>query len=158
MSRSILRSFISRDRIIGLVLLLLGIAGLLHTIFGEFSEGAGIGAALLPRLAFIIILAAGISFVVDRGKGYQPQGDLLTINVKSVLLFISLGLIYFILVPKIGLIVSTALYSCLMFSLLTVKPLKHWKQIIFPSAIITVLIWFVFTQLLSIVLPKPLLF
>lgn len=158
MKRGNLKDRIHRDSITGLVFLLLGIAGLLYTIFGEFSEGAGIGAHLLPRLSFILILVAGLTLILDRRKGFEPEGDLATVNVLSVLLFTGLGLIYFLLVLKIGLIVSTVLYSSTMFSLLTVKTLKHWKQIIFPSALITVVIWFVFTRVLSIILPDPLFF
>jgi len=158
MSRSSLKNLVTRDHIIGLVFLVLGIAGLLYTVLGEFSEGAGIGAHLLPRLSFLVILATGLSLLIDRGKGYQPKGDLAAVSIRSVLMFTGLGLIYFLFVLKIGLIVSTVLYSCSMFSLLTVKPLKNWKQIIFPSAMVTVVIWFAFTRVLSIVLPNPLLF
>jgi len=148
----------NRDHIIGLVFLILGVAGLLYTIFGEFSEGAGIGAHLLPRLSFLIVLAAGISLLLDKGESYQPQGDLAAVSVQSVLLFIGMGFIYFFLVLRLGLIVSTLLYSLGVFSLLTVDPLKHWKQIVLPGIFITLLIWIAFTRVLSIILPDPLLF
>jgi hypothetical protein len=158
MKPSSLQNLITRDRIIGLIFLVLGFLGLLYTVFGEFSEGAGIGAHLLPRLSFLIILAAGISLLLDKGESYQPQGDLATVSVQSVLLFVGMGLIYFLLVRRLGLIVSTLLYSLGVFSLLTVDPFKHWKQIVLPGIFITLLVWIAFTRVLSIVLPDPLLF
>jgi hypothetical protein len=148
----------TRDHIIGLVFLILGVAGFLYTVFGEFSEGAGLGAHLLPRLSFLIIVAAGISLLLDKGQGFQPRGDLEAVNVPSVLIFIGMGLIYFLLVLRLGLIVSTLLYSWGLFSLLTVEPLKHWKQVVLPGIFITLLIWIMFTRVLSIILPDPLLF
>ena len=153
-----LKKWINRDRIIGILCILAGFSGFLYTILGDFSEGAGIGAHLLPQLSFLVILATGVSLIIDRRESFQPKGDIVSVTSSSVMIFSVIGLVYFLCVLYIGLVVSTFLYSCGMFSLLTVNPRKNWKPIVIPGAIITLFIWIIFTRVLSIVLPNPILF
>ena len=154
-----IKKYVTRDHITGLILSILGIAGLLHTIFGrEWSRVAGVGTKLFPQISFSVVLIMGIAMLAEKGKGDQPKGTLSLLGVRSVLLFTLLGILYFLLILKIGLIVATVIYTFTVFSILTVNPLKRWKQIIFPSAIVTLIIWVLFNWLIELILPIPLLF
>ena len=158
MNSSPRRSFFGRERIVGIVFVGLGLGGLLQTIFGAYSAGAGVGAHLLPRIAFLIVLGAGVFLLADPRPGAAPQGQMAAVGITSVLVFTGAGFLHFLAVLRIGLVVSTLLYSLFMFALLTSRPLKNWKQVVVPSIVITALVWGGFTWLLPLVLPRPLLF
>ena len=148
---------LSRDLITGLIIVLLGIIGFLYTLFSEWGGGLK-GAKLLPQICFLVLLLMGISLLAVKGEGEQPKGVLALMNVHSVLLFTGSGTLYFLFVLKIGLIVATVIYTVGIFSLLTVNPLKQWKKIIIPSAVITLITWILFAKIIVIILPNPLLF
>ena len=96
--------------------------------------------------------------LVEKGESDQPSVLLTHVGIRSVLLLTVLGSLYFLLILKIGLIVATVIYTLVIFILLTVNPIKNWKQIIIPSAIVTLIIWVLFKKFIELILPIPLLF
>lgn len=159
MTKVAIKKYLTYDRISGLFLIILSIIGLLHIVFSrEWGRNIGLGAKFMPQIYFFIILITGILLLIRKGEGEKPQGILIFINIRSVLLFTGVGILYFLIILKVGLIISTVIYTLSLYSLLTINPLKNWKQIVISSTIVTIIVWALFGIVIHIVLPIPLLF
>jgi hypothetical protein len=144
------------DRPFGVILLLIGIGGILHTIYGDWGLGAGEQAKMFPRAIYISIIALGIGFLVD--KASEKEDKLPAVGLVTTAIFTGVGALFFILVYNLGVAVSIFIYTTAMFALLTVNPLKYWKQIVIPAICITIVLWIVFTRFMPVIVPRPLLF
>jgi hypothetical protein len=159
MTKVTIKKYLTYDRISGLFLIILSIIGLLHIVFsGEWGRNIGLGAKFMPQIYFFIILITGILLLIRKGEGEKPQGILIFVNIRSVLLFTGVGILYFLFILKVGLVISTVIYALSLYSLLTINPLKNWKQIVISSTIVTIIVWVLFDIVIHIVLPIPLLF
>ena len=159
MTKVTIKKYLTYDRISGLFLIILSIIGLLHIVFsGEWGRNIGLGAKFMPQIYFFIILITGILLLIRKGEGEKPQGILIFVNIRSVLLFTGVGILYFLFILKVGLVISTVIYALSLYSLLTINPLKNWKQIVISSTIVTIIVWVLFDIVINIVLPIPLLF
>jgi hypothetical protein len=159
MTKVTIKKYLTYDRISGLFLIILSIIGLLHIVFsGEWGRNIGLGAKFMPQIYFFIILITGILLLIRKGEGEKPQGILIFVNIRSVLLFTGVGILYFLFILKVGLVISTVIYALSLYSLLTINPLKDWKQIVISSTIVTMIVWVLFDIVIHIVLPIPLLF
>jgi len=159
MTKVTIKKYLTYDRISGLFLIILSIIGLLHIVFsGEWGRNIGLGAKFMPQIYFFIILITGILLLIRKGEGEKPQGILIFVNIRSVLLFTGVGILYFLFILKVGLVISTVIYTLSLYGLLTINPLKNWKQIVISSTIVTIIVWVLFDIVLHIVLPIPLLF
>ncbi len=159
MTKVTIKKYLTYDRISGLFLIILSIIGLLHIVFsGEWGRNIGLGAKFMPQIYFFIILITGILLLIRKGEGEKPQGILIFVNIRSVLLFTGVGILYFLFILKVGLVISTVIYALSLYSLLTINPLKNWKQIVISSTIVTIIVWALFGIVIHIVLPTPLLF
>ena len=159
MTKVTIKKYLTYDRISGLFLIILSIIGLLHIVFSrEWGRNIGLGAKFMPQIYFFIILITGILLLIRKGEGEKPQGILIFVNIRSVLLFTGVGILYFLIILKVGLIISTVIYTLSLYSLLTINPLKNWKQIVISSTIVTIIVWALFGIVIQIVLPIPLLF
>lgn len=159
MTKVTIKKYLTYDRISGLFLIILSIIGLLHIVLsGEWGRNIGLGAKFMPQIYFFIILITGILLLIRKGEGEKPQGILIFVNIRSVLLFTGVGILYFLFILKVGLVISTVIYALSLYSLLTINPLKNWKQIVISSTIVTVIVWVLFDIVIHIVLPIPLLF
>jgi hypothetical protein len=159
MTKVTIKKYLIYDRISGLFLIILSIIGLLHIVFsGEWGRNIGLGAKFMPQIYFFIILITGILLLIRKGEGEKPQGILIFVNIRSVLLFTGVGILYFLFILKVGLVISTVIYALSLYSLLTINPLKNWKQIVISSTIVAIIVWVLFDIVIHIVLPIPLLF
>jgi hypothetical protein len=159
MTKVTIKKYLTYDRISGLFLIILSIIGLLHIVFsGEWGRNIGLGAKFMPQIYFFIILITGILLLIRKGEGEKPQGILIFVNIRSVLLFTGVGILYFLFILKVGLVISTVIYALSLYSLLTINPLKNWKQIVISSTIVAIIVWVLFDIVIHIVLPIPLLF
>jgi len=159
MTKVTIKKYLTYDRISGLFLIILSIIGLLHIVFsGEWGRNIGLGAKFMPQIYFFIILITGILLLIRKGEGEKPQGILIFVNIRSVLLFTGVGILYFLFILKVGLVISTVIYTLSLYGLLTINPLKNWKQIVISSTIVTIIVWVLFDIVIHIVLPIPLLF
>ncbi len=159
MTKVTIKKYLTYDRISGLFLIILSIIGLLHIVLsGEWGRNIGLGAKFMPQIYFFIILITGILLLIRKGEGEKPQGILIFVNIRSVLLFTGVGILYFLFILKVGLVISTVIYALSLYSLLTINPLKNWKQIVISSTLVTVIVWVLFDIVIHIVLPIPLLF
>jgi hypothetical protein len=156
MKKSLLKNYYSVERIIGIIMMLIAIIGLYDTVFGDWSSGPGYGTTFFPQLAFLLLFGMGLSFQFYFKDNKTKLIDWL--DVKTILLLIGTGAIYFKLVRTLGLITSSFLYCSFLIAVLTNKPLKNMKSVLIPGLIGTVIIWLLFTKLVSLVLPRTLLF
>ena len=152
------KKHITRDRMTGLILTFLSIIGFFYVLWADWGNGPGLGAKLFPKISYLIILIMGISLIIERGEGEEPEGTVALVSIKSTMIFIGLGTLYFLIVLKIGLIVATAIYSIGIFTLLSINPIKQWRQIIIASGVVTVIVWILFSRFITLVLPTPILF
>lgn len=159
MTKVTIKKYLTYDRISGLFLIILSIIGLLHIVLSrEWGRNIGLGAKFMPQIYFFIILITGILLLIRKGESEKPQGILIFVNIRSVILFTGVGILYFLFILKVGLVISTVIYALSLYSLLTINPLKNWKQIVISSTIVTIIVWVLFDIIIHIVLPIPLLF
>ena len=156
MGRFRLRGYYSAERALGIVFILIGIIGLYDTVYGDWRSGPGYGTTFFPQLTFFLLIGIGGAFQFYFRKNKDKVVD--WNDVKTIVLLIGTGALYFILVRRLGLIVSSFLYCTALIALLTSKPGKNVKSIVIPGLIGTVIIWLLFTKLVDLVLPRALLF
>jgi len=150
---------ITQDRIVGLVLIILSISGLLYTIFSSsWGSNVGMGAKALPQIYFTLLFLTGISIFLKKRSDEQQNEEINSVIIQSVIIFTFLGVFYFIAILVIGLVIATILYSIIIYCLLTVKPLKNWKIILISVSLGTLIIWGLFSKIIRITLPQPLIF
>ena len=155
-NKSLIR-FINGDRILGLLFIILGAIGIFDTVFGTWRAGPGFGAKLFPQLIFIALLLCGVLLLFLKTDAQEGYFFISLAELKSLVLVVGSGFIYFIILRRVGLVVTTAAYFIILFALFTPEPMKHWKRILIPCAIATLLVWILFTQLVSILMPSNVL-
>jgi hypothetical protein len=152
-----LRALYNADRLIGLVFIVAGVSGFLHTLLGEWRTGPGFGAKLFPQVTFVLMAACGVLLILSaKAGGYRSL--LNGAEVKSLALLLGSGFLYFQAVLRVGLVVSTFLYVSALFAVLTPSPVRNWKLVVVPGLIATASIWAMFSTLIKLVLPRTLLF
>ena|SRR6056297_3424459 len=156
MKKHLLKEYYSVERAIGLIMMLIAVIGLYDTFFGDWRSGPGYGTTFFPQLSFILLFGMGLAFQFNFKDNKTKLIDWL--DVKTVLLLIGTGAIYFQLIRSLGLITSSFLYCSFLVAVLTNKPLKNVKSVLIPGLIGTIIIWLLFTKLVSLVLPRTLLF
>ena len=146
------------ERVIGIILIVVGIVGLQDTIFGEWRVGGpGYGAKFFPQVVFVAIISMGayIQLATFRDVVHTKVVDLA--DLKALVLLVGTGYIYFEMVQAVGLLISTFVYSGVLVALLTVKPGKQIRKILIPAVIATAIVWLLFTRLVDLPLPPGLL-
>ncbi|MGC9312501.1 MAG: tripartite tricarboxylate transporter TctB family protein [Sediminispirochaetaceae bacterium] len=154
-NRSI-KEYYSAERAFGIIFILLGIAGLYDTMYGDWSSGPGYGTTFFPQLTFILLILIGVVFQFYFRENKTRIIDWM--DLKTIVLLICTGAVYFQLVRRIGLITSSFLYCTALIAMLTSGPVRNIKKILIPGLIGTVIIWLLFTKLVVLILPRPLLF
>lgn len=140
---------LKRDPITGIVLFLLGLTGFIYTYLGEFSEGAGIGAHFFPRMTFALMMLSSGMMVFEKSDAVKK--DYMPVTPLAVGVFLALGALYFVLLLRWGLLVSTLIYLLGSYSLLTPQPYKHLKVVLIPTAIVLVVIYVLFRWIVGLV-------
>lgn len=130
-----------------------------HFVESGMHTGGGVSnAALFPRLIsilLIIITAVKILMLLFLpGKGEAPSSDRFSLiergRRKSLFLMFLTFTAFLVSLSILGYYVATPLALAVFFILLGVR---NGGQVISLSLGVTVLMWFVFSQLLQIVLP-----
>lgn len=151
-----LKGYYSAERLIGIVFIVLGIIGIYDTLYGDWSSGPGFGTTFFPQLAFALLLVIGVTFQFYFRDNKTKVID--WTDIKTIVLLIGTGAVYFQLVRVLGLVTSSFLYCSMLIAFLTHEPRKNIKSIVIPGLVGTIIIWLLFTQLVSLILPRALLF
>lgn len=151
--------YITSDRVLALVYVIFGLIGYLDTVYGTWRAGPGFGAKFFPQITFLALLICGIIMMFIGGKDGGKPSEIISLNeLKALVILVGMGVLYFIIVRSLGLVVSSLLYFLTVFSIFTVQPLRNYKMILIPALISTAVVWLLFTQLVQLLLPNPLLF
>jgi len=156
MKKRSLKGYYSAERAFGIIFILLGIAGLYDTLYGDWSSGPGYGTTFFPQLTFILLILIGLIFQFYFRENKTKIIDWM--DLKTIVLLICTGAVYFQLVRRLGLITSSFLYCTALIAMLTSKPAGNIRKIVIPGLIGTIIIWLLFTKLVVLILPRPLLF
>jgi len=140
---------LKRDNIIGMILVAMGFIGFLNTVMGEFSGGEGVGAHFFPQITFIIMGISGGIMIFE--KSDEVKKEFLPVTPLPVSIFLLTGVLYFFMLRRFGLTGATLIYLIGMFMLLTPKPLKNFKSVLIPTAIILVIIHVLFNYIVELV-------
>jgi hypothetical protein len=141
---------IKRDNITGIVLFVLGLIGFINTLIGEFSGGEGIGAHFFPQITFVLMMLSSGIMVFE--KSDELKKDYIAVTPLPVGIFLALGALYFVLLLRWGLIVSTLIYLIGSYGLLTPQPHKHIRVVLIPTAIVLVIIYVLFRLIVGLVI------
>ncbi len=151
--------YITSDRVLAFVFVIFGLMGYFDTVFGEWRAGPGFGAKFFPQITFLALLICGIIMMFIGSKDAGKASEIISLNeLKALLILVGMGVLYFIVVRSLGLVVSSLLYFLTVFTIFTVQPLRNYKMILIPAIISTAVVWLLFTQLVQLLLPNPLLF
>jgi hypothetical protein len=132
-----------KDRIIGLISILLSIFLLLSLKEKTFEAKA------FPTVLLLILIALSIMLVFDKKKEtYKFE------NFKSILLNCILFLGYILVIPYVGFIISSTCFISL-FIIINNYSMKKITVIIM-SLLVSLIIWFIFSYLFGISLPEVL--
>lgn len=131
--------------------------GLWHVETGRWRSGPGGGPALVPSLAFWSILPAAL---VMLWAGLRRPQDARTEAVKllPVAGAVIWGLVYFWMVRKLGLVVSTVLMLGVGMTVLAPRPLATAKIVVPIVVLCGAVFWVMFTQVAPVLQVRVLAF
>lgn len=133
---------------------LIGIAGLLHTYFGGgWSKSTGEAAKMYPRLVYAILLIVAVYMLIMELIGKVPLEPPAITNVKwwHVPLILGVTIAFFEFVVRVGTIIGILAYMIAMISMFDEDPKKNWKTNLIVAVVATAALWVVFTRVLPIV-------
>lgn len=148
----------TRDRCTGLIALLLGVAAAVATTQIPPSTIANdIGPRVFPYISAAILIACGGSLVVVGGANKQERYFTPT-ELKRLAAILLLVLFYAIAMVWIGYVIPTLIVTLLLCAMFAQgEQVRLWKLVVF-SVVLTVLIYFIFTNILVMKLPSGKLF
>ena len=150
-----------KERGIGICMALAGIIMCILTSqikLRGFSSGSDIGSKFFPYFASVGLILCGLGTFLtakepDRKESFLPKGGL-----KRVLILLAVLLVYVVMLNYLGFLISSPVLLYVVATLLAgEKKLKPIPKIIF-SVVTTGVIYVVFVNVLSIMLPMGMLF
>jgi len=121
-------------------------------VFSSFMLEESTRPQMFPKLLSWIMIIISIVQLIEFIAKKDFKNDEPVEKIYNTRLFLGLGLLigYALLIPTIGFILSTGL--CLLGAIYLLGNVVWYKALLYTS-ILSILIWFVFSQLLSIPLP-----
>jgi hypothetical protein len=151
------RFSLDSDKLPGLLLMLASLFFFTFTLTGRWSSGAGIGARLFPQLTLGLMFFSGLVVFRSAG-GKEAKEKFKDLDMRLILAFLALAVLFFFAVLHLGLAVGVFLYLLSMFLFQLRERRIFFRAALLPAFGITVFIWALFTYFVRIVLPTPLLF
>ena len=148
---------IKKDRLLGLIILAIGLLVILGAISLPSSNLANDpGPAIFPIFGAILMIGGSLSIIVRKQEQAKPF--LSHEQWKRLWILFAIFIGYAIGLWLIGFIISTFLILLILNILFSEgDKISLWKRLVF-SIIVTVLIYFLFETGLSLLLPDGLLF
>lgn len=143
-------------RAVGGIGLLLSAGYLALSFRLPFGQVARPGAAVFPVLVGIVLMLASLTVIwegwkMDRATAVElPAGA----DRMRLLGLIGLLLAYFLLLPWLGQLASSALFCAVLMRLLSKAP---WPRIVIYSLVISAALYTVFIHLLNVPMPRGIL-
>ncbi len=148
-----------QDFWVGLAVIGVGVAGLLHIAYGDWRPGPAVGPHAFPQLAYITLIVAGaiISAGVAIGIFDAPLDRARGIITTGIAVLI-IGATMFWLARNVGVFVSTAATLLFAAFVLTPQPLKHWPSTIVVPLVSAAVIYVLFVMVINVPISGVLLF
>ncbi len=148
-----------QDFWVGLAVIAVGVAGLLHIAYGNWRPGPAVGPHAFPQMAYITliiagaIIAGGVAFGIydtplDRARGIVVTG----------VAVVALGVVMFWLARVVGVFVSTAATLMLAAFVLTPDPLRRWPSTIVLPLVSAAVIYGLFVTVIGVPISGAILF
>jgi hypothetical protein len=132
-------------------LLLVSMVGLLHIWFGAWQSGPGVGAWLIPLIAYLCMALAAIA-ILWSPPAEISENDEIEPDVRcAVVVAAAWAILLFLTVLNIGLMVGTFAAVLLATWCLTRRDQQAWLPILFSSSLAAVGFWFIFGFLAPII-------
>lgn len=154
-----------RDLLVGIIMGLFSIVYYLGALKIKMYKGLGVSvidSSEVPKKWAIFLLFLSVMLVIralrrmKKNTGSSAMKDLLVLNKEVALTFVLLAF-YTIFLKQIGFVVATFIYISLQTLVLSKKEKRNYKMTIILALVFSVLIDYVFVELLSVLLPKGLI-
>ncbi|HAE16441.1 MAG TPA: hypothetical protein DCG51_07810 [Erysipelotrichaceae bacterium] len=148
------------DLITGAVSLLIGIALLAMSIPIGIQENNLIGAAFLPEIVSVIIIALSLKLVYDgfrAAQDYEETVPEFVKNYKGAAVMMAACILYAELLKPVGFLITSIVFLFLTFCLMTKKEETNYLKLGALTIVSVFLIYFIFTKFFGIRLPAGIL-
>lgn len=152
-----------RDLFVGIIVGLFSILYYIGALQIKMYKGLGVSvidSSEVPKKWAIFLFLLSIMLIIRSVKRMKKSSEknvslaqLLTLNKEVGLTFILLA-IYTVFLKQLGFVTATFLYIFFQTLVLTKKEKRNYKLTIILAIIFSVLIDYVFVELLSVLLPK----
>ena len=149
-----------RNVYVSCFVILLSIAGILHTyIGGGWSTSSGEAAKMYPRAVYVLLILTAAFLLVTEllGKAAFEPAAITMVRLWQVPLLLVLTIGFFELVLYVGLGVSLLAFLLITISLFDEDPKKHLVPNVIVSIVASVALFLVFTMVLPIMTRSQLL-
>ncbi len=147
-----------KRRLFAVVLLTLALAGSLHVHYGAWRPAPGIGNHLVPMMAYLVMAAAAIVLLVQRGTSPAAAAGDRAPRLVALLLALVGSVVYVLAVRALGVGVATVLGVTVATLALSAEPRRTILACVLTGLSSGVIFWLLFTRLAPIAMPAPLLF
>lgn len=117
------------------------------------SNNVKFGVSFFPKVSILLIITFLVLSILTEGK----KEDYAPLN-KFFIKFIFILVVYLIIIKPIGFIVTTSIY--IIASMIILMPKKHIKywQVSLIGILMSLLLWYVFGNVMNVMLPAGILF
>lgn len=134
-----------------IIMIVLGI--FIIQISGSFPDTAGtLGPNFFPRMLSGLLIAFSVTILIISWREKGGDEPIEPPQKATLLIFASL-VVYILILPSIGFLVSTPLFLLLAGFLLSDDIRKWWKKILISSVLSTGSLYYLFAVLLNVPLP-----
>lgn len=148
MEKKNLNKYLNKNLIEAIFLMLMSSFFIGESLKLRGSESLALSPALFPLIITGSLLIFSIILAI-RALAIKEE-ERVTGDIKPVLLVILISFIYILILSRVHFIISSILY---LLALLTILGERRWKVFLPISIITPVLIFFIFTNLLDVLLP-----
>ena len=155
-----------RDLILGVVLLALGIA---YTVLAQNIKqgnklvqrnvGTYAHARIVPTLLGVLLIILAIVMIIQgflklRKQDSEPAKKMSKVDMLSILLTFAAMILYIIILPELGFILSTMLYLFFQITILAPKEKRNYLLFAIVAVVFTALVFVAFRIGLTQMLPR----
>lgn len=142
--------------------LLLGIVLFIAAQYIETGAELSQGADFMPRLCSFLLMILSILLFISKFLSKDAGEENLDerkkgINIKKMIFNTVLLFIYILLLKPIGFVIITALYIFIQMFMFTPKEKQNYIFMVILSAVLPIVIYYLFVEVFQLILPAGLL-
>lgn len=138
----------------------LGVAGMLHTVYGTWTKFAGQAAKFFPRCIYVCLMICALVLIAQELLHKMPKEPKALPDMRFYypILFTAAGVAFFLAVYYVGPIVGVFAFLFPMMLAFSPDPKRDLPKTLLIAALSTGAIYLIFTKLIVLLLPGSLLF